>query len=229
MSNFCCWFCFVFCTLCCRVCVCVRIVVSNTYCAVFFFGHGSFFFGFCVLCCQFLWIAHFWYKADNIGYRRQRKITTKNENRTQYVLDTTIRTQTQSRQHRVQKTKNNGVIVLCLLYPMLPALCLCAESGVQHIMCSVFVFCCWFCFVFCTLCCRLCVCVRIVVSNTYCVLFLFFVVVWTHYVLDTTIRTQTQSRQHRVQKTKEKNNKKQNQNTICVGHHYLHTNTKPTT
>ena len=45
------------------------------------------------------------HKDDNIGYRRQRKITTKNKNRTQYVLDTTIRTQTQSRQHSVQKTK----------------------------------------------------------------------------------------------------------------------------
>jgi nitrate reductase NapE component len=27
---------------------------------------------------------------------------------------------------------------------MLPGLCLCADSGVQHIMCSVFVFCCYF-------------------------------------------------------------------------------------
>jgi hypothetical protein len=99
-----------------------------------------------------------------------------------------------------------------------------------------------FFFVFCTLCCRLCVCVQIVVSNTYCVLFSFFVVIFLCLLypmlpalclcadsLDTTICRQTQSRQHRVQKTKKNNNKKRKQNTICVGHHYPHTNTKPTT
>ena len=48
------------------------------------------------------------HKPGNIVHRRQREKTkTKNKNRTQYVLDTTIRTQTQSRQHRVQKTKKN--------------------------------------------------------------------------------------------------------------------------
>jgi hypothetical protein len=31
-------------------------VVSNTYCVVFLFFKASS----CVLCCQFLWIVHFW-------------------------------------------------------------------------------------------------------------------------------------------------------------------------
>ena len=34
------------------ICVCLRIVVSNTYCVVFFFV-------LCTLCCQFLWIILF--------------------------------------------------------------------------------------------------------------------------------------------------------------------------
>jgi hypothetical protein len=34
-------------------CVCLRIVVSNTFFVVFFFV-------LCTLCCQFLWIVHFW-------------------------------------------------------------------------------------------------------------------------------------------------------------------------
>ena len=33
------------------ICVCLRIVVSNTYCVVFLFCFSS--------CCQFLWIVHF--------------------------------------------------------------------------------------------------------------------------------------------------------------------------
>jgi hypothetical protein len=37
--------------------VCLRIVVSNTYCVLYLFCLSSS----CVpLCCQFLWIAHFW-------------------------------------------------------------------------------------------------------------------------------------------------------------------------
>jgi hypothetical protein len=38
--------------------ICLHIVVSNTYCVVFFFV----FFPSCVpyICCQFLWIVHFW-------------------------------------------------------------------------------------------------------------------------------------------------------------------------
>jgi hypothetical protein len=39
--------------------------------------------------------------------KTKKNTTTKNKNRTQYVLDTTILTQTQTRQHRVQKTKKN--------------------------------------------------------------------------------------------------------------------------
>ena len=38
------------------VCVCLRIMVSNTYCVVFCF----FFFVLYTLCCQFLCIVHFW-------------------------------------------------------------------------------------------------------------------------------------------------------------------------
>jgi hypothetical protein len=38
------------------ICVCLRIVVSNTYCVVFLF---CFFFVLCTLCCQFLWIVFF--------------------------------------------------------------------------------------------------------------------------------------------------------------------------
>ena len=36
------------------ICVYLCIVVSNTYCVVFFFV-------LCLLCCQFLWIVHFWF------------------------------------------------------------------------------------------------------------------------------------------------------------------------
>ena len=39
------------------VCVCLRIVMSNTYCVVFF---ALFFFVLCALCCQFLWTVLFW-------------------------------------------------------------------------------------------------------------------------------------------------------------------------
>ena len=35
------------------VCVCLHLVVSNTYCVVFFFVS-------CARCCQFLWIVHLW-------------------------------------------------------------------------------------------------------------------------------------------------------------------------
>jgi len=41
------------------ICVCLRIVVSNTYCVVFLLCLSSS----CVLCtlfCQFLWIVHYW-------------------------------------------------------------------------------------------------------------------------------------------------------------------------
>jgi hypothetical protein len=37
----------------CVICFCLRIVVSNTYCVVFFFV-------LCTVCCQFLWIVPFW-------------------------------------------------------------------------------------------------------------------------------------------------------------------------
>jgi hypothetical protein len=39
------------------ICVCLRIVVSNTYCAVFLL---CLFFALCTLCYQFLLIVHFW-------------------------------------------------------------------------------------------------------------------------------------------------------------------------
>ena len=56
------------------ICVCLCKVVSNTYCVVFLF---SFFFVLYTLCCQFLWIVHFWlplryskrYKIKNINYK----------------------------------------------------------------------------------------------------------------------------------------------------------------
>ena len=38
--------------------VCLCIVVSNTYCVVFLFCLSSFLL--CTLCCQSLWIVHFW-------------------------------------------------------------------------------------------------------------------------------------------------------------------------
>ena len=38
--------------------ICLRIVVSNTYCVVFFF---VFFFRLVYPICQFLWIVHFWF------------------------------------------------------------------------------------------------------------------------------------------------------------------------
>ena len=37
------------------ICICLCIVVSNTYCVF-----ALFFFVLCTLCCQFLWIVHFW-------------------------------------------------------------------------------------------------------------------------------------------------------------------------
>jgi len=39
------------------ICVCFRIVLSNTYCVVFLL---CFFVVLCTLCCQLLWIIHFW-------------------------------------------------------------------------------------------------------------------------------------------------------------------------
>ena len=39
--------------------VCLRIVVSNTYCVMFLFWL-SLSCVLCTLCCQFLWIVHFW-------------------------------------------------------------------------------------------------------------------------------------------------------------------------
>ena len=39
------------------ICVCLRIVVPNTYCVVFFV---LFYFVLCTPYCQFLWIVHFW-------------------------------------------------------------------------------------------------------------------------------------------------------------------------
>jgi hypothetical protein len=35
------------------ICVCLHVVVFNTYCVVLYFV-------LCTLCCQFLWIVHFW-------------------------------------------------------------------------------------------------------------------------------------------------------------------------
>ena len=41
------------------ICVCLRKVASNTHCVVFFFVY-------CALCCQFLWIVNFWLHKDYI-------------------------------------------------------------------------------------------------------------------------------------------------------------------
>jgi hypothetical protein len=112
-------------------------VVSNTYCVLFLFFVVVFFFVFCTLCCRLCVCVQTQYVLDTTictqTQSRQRRVqktkkktTTKNKNRTQYVLDTTICTQAQSRQRRVA-----GFV-------------LCADSGVQHILCSVFVFCCCF-------------------------------------------------------------------------------------
>ena len=43
----------------CVVCICLRVVVPGTSCVVLYFWFV--FVSFCVpLCCQFLWIVHFW-------------------------------------------------------------------------------------------------------------------------------------------------------------------------
>ena len=39
------------------ICVCLRIVVSNTYCVVFCLSSS---YVICTQCCQFLWIVHSW-------------------------------------------------------------------------------------------------------------------------------------------------------------------------
>ena len=48
------------------------------------------------------------HKADNIGYRRQRKITTKNKTQNTICVGHHYPHKTQSRQHSVQKTKRKN-------------------------------------------------------------------------------------------------------------------------
>ena len=49
------------------ICVCLRIVVSNTYYVVFLFCLS-------LLCCQFLWIVHFWQTIIYKSLHRKLKI-----------------------------------------------------------------------------------------------------------------------------------------------------------